>query len=142
MKSKLGMFFATVLLSVTVIGLSHGLAYAQTDELLKANIPFSFNAGKQVMPAGTYTIGIDVQNNMIRIADAEGRNLGLMVGSISGYGSEKDALIFDHTADDQYYLKGLESDLVDLNLPVNETQTAHESADAAGPEQVQVSMGQ
>jgi len=141
MKSKLGMLFATALLSVTVIGLSHGLAYAQTDELLKANIPFSFSAGKQVMPAGTYTIGIDVQNNMIRITDADGRNLGLMVGTVSGYGSEKDALIFDHTSDDQYFLKGLKSDLVDLNLPVNETRT-NESADAAGPEQVQVSMGQ
>jgi hypothetical protein len=94
------------------------------------------------MPAGTYTIGIDVQNNMIRITDAEGRNLGLMVGTAIGYGSDKYALIFDHTADDQYYLKGLESDLVDLNLPVNETRSTNESADAAGPQQVQVSMGQ
>ena len=142
MKSKFGMLFATVLLSVSVIGLTHGMAYAQTDEILKANIPFSFNAGKQVMPAGTYTIGIDVQNNMLTIADAQGRNVGLMVGNVSGYGSEKYDLIFDHTADDQYYLKGLESDLIDLNLPVNETQTAHESADAAAPQQVQVAMGQ
>jgi hypothetical protein len=64
-----------------------------------------------------------------------------LVGNVSGYGSDGYSLVFDHTADDQYVLSGLNSDLIDLSLPVKATETANESADATGtaPKEVQSS---
>jgi hypothetical protein len=140
MKPKLVLLFATVLLmSIAGIGLVHSQAYAETDETLKANVPFAFYAGKQVMPAGTYSIGIDVQNRLLTIVDADEKNHQFLPAMVSGDGSDEDALVFDHIGD-QYYLKGLKSDAIDMSVPVNERDTATASADGATHEQIQVAM--
>jgi hypothetical protein len=57
MKLKLITLFAVlVFASVGIVGLAH----AQDDESVKANIPFDFYAGKQRMLAGSYRIGINL----------------------------------------------------------------------------------
>jgi len=56
---KVIMFLAVlVVASAGVVG----SAQAQTDGTEIANVPFDFYAGGQKMPAGTYTIGIDLED--------------------------------------------------------------------------------
>jgi hypothetical protein len=139
MKSKLVILGTIVLLSVVTIALTRGVAYAETDETLKANVPFAFYAGNQVMPAGNYSIGIDVENSLVTITDHDGRNRGILLATTTGDGSDGYALVFDHNGG-QYFLRGLKSDMIDLSVPVTREQTS--VASATGPEQVQVAMAQ
>jgi hypothetical protein len=62
MKLKLITFFTSlVFASVGIVGLAH----AQDDETVKANIPFDFYAGKQKMLAGSYRIGINLETDVV-----------------------------------------------------------------------------
>src|SRR5919108_5804584 len=110
MKSKL-VILITALVLLPIAGIS--LAHAQTDETLRVSIPFTFYAGDQVMPAGSYEVRIDLQNRLITIADDTGSNETFVVATTSEDGSETDELIFDHVGG-QYYLNGLKSDLIDM----------------------------
>ena len=47
-----------------------GSASAQT---LKAEIPFTFNAGSSVMPPGAYDVNVDAQHGMLRFQNVETR---------------------------------------------------------------------
>src|SRR5438105_194207 len=71
MNFKLVRLFAVlVFASVGIVGVAH----AQDDETVKANIPFDFYAGKQKMPAGYYRIGIDLRTEMISVTDKIGKH--------------------------------------------------------------------
>src|SRR5205085_1777754 len=76
---------ALLLLPIAGIGVAH----AQTDETLRANIPFTFHAGNQVMSAGTYEFAVDLQDKLVTIADDSGRNRMMMVATSSSDGSKE-----------------------------------------------------
>jgi hypothetical protein len=106
MKLKLITLFAVlVFASVNIVGLAH----AQDDETVKANIPFDFYAGKQKMTAGSYRIGIDLETEMISFTDESSKHKMFLMGTPDGYGNGKSLLAFTHSGD-VYALEELKSD--------------------------------
>lgn len=92
MKRKLMMFFA-----VSIFSLGGFLpAQAQSDgEVEAANVPFDFYAGAQKMPAGTYTIGLDLESHVITIGEISGKHRAILMGMPAGIGGETPELVFD-----------------------------------------------
>src|ERR1700722_10491689 len=96
MKLKLITFFAVlVFASVGIVGVAH----AQDDETVKANIPFDFYAGKQKMPAGSYRIGIDLETELISFTDESGKHKIFLIGTSGDEGNGKSLLVFTHSGD-------------------------------------------
>jgi len=106
MKLKLITLFAVlVFASVGIVGLAH----AQDDETVKANIPFDFYAGKQKMPAGSYRIRIDLETELISFTDESGKHKIFLIGTSGNEGNGKSLLVFTHSGD-VYALEELKSD--------------------------------
>jgi hypothetical protein len=106
MKLKLITCFAVlVFASVGIVGVAH----AQDDETVKANIPFDFYAGKQKMPAGSYRIGIDLETELISFTDESGKHKIFLIGTSGDEGNGKSLLVFTHSGD-VYALEELKSD--------------------------------
>ncbi len=106
MNFKLVTLFAVlVFASVGIVGVAH----AQGDETVKANIPFDFYAGKQKMPAGYYRIGIDLGTEMISVTDKSGKHKVFLMGTPADDGDGKWLLVFKHSGD-VYALEELKSD--------------------------------
>lgn len=112
MKLKLIMFLA-----VLVFALAGGLssAQAQTDEIETANIPFDFYAGGQNMPAGHYTIGVDLESQVITLSDDSGEHRMLLMGISAGDGDDKAELLFNHSGN-TYALQEVKSDVINLTF--------------------------
>jgi hypothetical protein len=93
MKLKLITLFAVlVFASVGIVGLAH----AQDDETVKANIPFDFYAGKQRMLAGSYRIGINLETDVISFTDESGHRMFLM-GTVAEEADGRSLLVFTHS---------------------------------------------
>jgi hypothetical protein len=72
MKSWIARVFASLLLSVLVLGSS---LYAQrTERVIKANIPFDFVVGHEIFPAGQYSVAL-VGPVMLELRDSRARVL-------------------------------------------------------------------
>jgi hypothetical protein len=105
MKLKLITFFAVlVFASVGIVGVAH----AQNDETVKANIPFDFYAGKQKMPAGSYRIGVALGTDLISFTDESGKHKIFLIGTSGDEGNGKSLLVFTHSGD-VYSLEELKS---------------------------------
>lgn len=89
-----------------------GMAHAQGDETIKANIPFDFYAGKQKMPAGSYRISIDLGTELISFADESGKHKMFLAGTTDNDGDGQSLLVFTHSGD-AYALQELKSDAYD-----------------------------
>ncbi len=117
MKSKILTLFAAVLLSTITVGVAH----AETDEMVKANIPFNFYAGSYMMPAGTYSVGFDSQNNIAIIRDNDDSHEVFLLGMVSDQGTDSAKLIFDHVGN-SYFLRDLEAFETDVSFPVRKAE--------------------
>lgn len=72
MKSRVGLVFASLLLSVLALGPA---LYAQRNErIIKANIPFDFVVGREIFPAGQYSVVL-VGPVLLELRDSRGRTL-------------------------------------------------------------------
>ena len=72
MKSRVGLVFASLLLSVLTLGPA---LYAQRNErIIKANIPFDFVVGREIFPAGQYSVVL-VGPVLLELRDSRGRTL-------------------------------------------------------------------
>lgn len=119
MKSKF-ITLAAALLLLPVLGV--GRAQAENDQTVRAQIPFSFYAGNQSMPAGTYEVGIDVANHLITIRDRNGRNGSFLMGLVSDRGTDGNAvMVFDHLGD-SYFLRDVKTADTDVNFPTQKTE--------------------
>jgi hypothetical protein len=108
MKVKLITLFAVlVFASVGIVGLAH----AQDDETVRANIPFDFYAGKQRMPAGSYRIGINPETDVLSFTDESGHRMFLM-GTVADEADGRSLLVFTHS-ENAYALEELKSDAYD-----------------------------
>jgi hypothetical protein len=101
----IALFSVLVFASAGILGVAH----AQDDETVKANIPFDFYAGKQKMPAGSYRIGIDLETAMISFTDESGKHKIFLIGTSGDEGNGKSLLVFTHSGD-VYSLEELKSD--------------------------------
>ena len=133
MKLKLITLFAVlVFASVGIVGLAH----AQDDETVKANIPFDFYAGKQKMPAGSYRIGINLGTELISFTDESGKHKMFLMGTPDDDGDGKALLVFTHSGD-VYALEELKSDAYDwvfhtwVPVPATESSNASSQVEVA-----------
>jgi hypothetical protein len=122
MKLKLITLFAVlVFASVGIVGLAH----AQDDETVKANIPFDFYAGKQKMLAGSYRIGINLETDVISFTDESGHRMFLM-GTVAEEADGRSLLGFTHS-ENAYALEELKSDAYDWVFQTRVPEPAMES---------------
>ncbi|PYY13486.1 MAG: hypothetical protein DMG61_13195 [Acidobacteria bacterium] len=117
MKFKLALFFAVVLF-VPILG---EMAHAQLDQTVKADVPFDFYAGKQKMPAGSYTLKFDVGSSNVEIFDADNHGMFLLRNEIQNVNASGASLLFDRLGD-RYFLKTIETSDLDIGFPVNDAE--------------------
>jgi hypothetical protein len=103
----IALFSVLVFASVGIVGVAH----AQDDETIKANLPFDFYAGKQKMPAGSYSIGINLETDVISFTDESGHRMFLM-GTVAEEADGRSLLVFTHS-ENAYALEELKSDAYD-----------------------------
>jgi hypothetical protein len=103
----IALFSVLVFASVRIVGVAH----AQDHETIKANIPFDFYAGKQKMPAGNYSIGINLETDVISFTDESGHRMFLM-GTVAEEADGRSLLVFTHS-ENAYALEELKSDAYD-----------------------------
>ena len=121
----IALFAVLVFASVGIVGVAH----AQDDETVKANIPFDFYAGKRKMPAGSYRIGIDLRTELISFTDESGKHKMFLRGIPDDDGDGKSLLVFTHSGD-VYALKELKSEAFSwvfqtwMPVPPMESRTA------------------
>jgi hypothetical protein len=133
MKLKLITLFAVlVFASVNIVGLAH----AQDDETVKANIPFDFYAGKQRMLAGRYRIGINLETAVISFTDESGHRMFLM-GTVAEEADGRSLLVFTHS-ENAYALEELKSDAYDWVFQTRVPEPAIESHSTSS--QVEVAL--
>jgi hypothetical protein len=130
------MFLAVL---VAVSGGIISSAQAQADGTEIANVPFDFYAGGQKMPAGEYTIGIDVQGDRITLRDASGKHGMFLMGTPAGDAANKSELVFDHLGD-VYALKEVKSDVIDFDLTFRTKTPQQAMASSVSPSQVEVAL--
>ena len=92
-------------------------AYAWTDQVERATIPFEFHAGKRMLPAGTYNIGLDAENNVVTFSNISDQSTVFLMGvPPSDNGGDGSLLIFDQ-ADGNYFLRELKTNVLDESFP-------------------------
>ena len=72
MKNRVGRVFASLLLSVLMLG--SALHAQQAERVIKANIPFDFVVGREIFPAGQYSVAL-VGPVMLELRNSQGRAL-------------------------------------------------------------------
>ena len=82
MKNRVGLVVASLLLGVLTMG-STALAQ-RTERIVKANIPFDFVLGREIFPAGRYSVVITT-SGLLELHDSEGRVLAnVLTHSVQG----------------------------------------------------------
>ena len=90
------------------------------------------------MPAGHYTIGLDLRSKIITLRDDSGHNMFLM-GTPDGDPNNKSELVFEHSGD-VYALKELKSDVIDIDLTFPTRVSKQETASRISPSRVEVAL--
>ena len=112
---KIKLIHCGVALVLVMLGVSS--AYAWTDQVERATIPFEFHAGKRMMPAGTYNIRLDAEDNMVTLVNLSDESaVSLMGVPPSDNGGDGSLLIFDQ-ADGNYFLRELKTNVLDESFP-------------------------
>ena len=103
MKKYISKFVALALFAVALTGAA--LAQNSAHEL-RANIPFNFYAGSQLLPAGEYTISVNIENHVAVIGqNATGSSSFLLGSSDDTSRDHRTVLIFKLGAEDVYALR-------------------------------------
>jgi hypothetical protein len=103
MKNYLSKLVALALLAMALMGAA--LAQSST-HAVRANIPFSFYAGGKVLPAGEYTISINMENHLAIIGQkATGRSSFLLGSADDSSRDERAVLVFKLGEDETYALR-------------------------------------
>jgi len=133
MKMKFMMFALVPLFSLLTLNASA----QEFEAVAKANIPFAFYAGRQKMPAGTYTVGVNLQNELTLLTNRSGNQGIFLPGILVDNGGAETALVFEHTGD-IYLLKELKSEL--LNVAFSTKKPADAAATNEASSQVEVAL--
>jgi hypothetical protein len=93
-------------------------AHAQVDQVEKVNVPFDFYAEGQKLPAGTYNVGVDVENDMTTLTSATTGHTVMFLGTpANNLYSDNPKLVFNHSGD-SYRLREVQSDELNVDVPV------------------------
>ena len=112
---------------------------AQAEVTLEANIPFDFQVGKQVMPAGEYTISADVTSGLVHVRARAGGEQALMGSNAAGGGSqaEESKLVFNRYQD-RYFLAQLWSADSNYGRAIPQSRRERELAEVVTPQPVTI----
>jgi hypothetical protein len=92
-------------------------AHAEVDQVEKVNVPFDFYAENQNMPAGNYTVGMDVEDDMTTLTNSSGHTVMMLGRAADNSYSEHPKLVFNHSGR-SYVLREVQSTNLDVDLPV------------------------
>jgi hypothetical protein len=91
-----------------------GTSFAQS-ETVRANVPFDFTVGRQLLPAGTYTIKAK-SSGLIVIKNQDKPITALTIAGPDGNKSPKGGKLMFHRYGDQYFLSEILCDSAGMDL--------------------------
>ena len=107
---------ALAFLAATLISMTAVPAHAQ-DGIVEARIPFDFNVGDRVLPAGAYRISYATQTAIL-VSSLDGRFHAITATSIAdGQPGGDGVLVFTHYGN-HYFLHEMLCSAVDMNLAI------------------------
>jgi mono/diheme cytochrome c family protein len=76
-----------------------GLAFGQTGQIMRFEIPYEFTVGSKVLPAGTYTFTFSLEESRLRVQSAKGGTSTNIITQLSGPAQflRDGSLVFDKT---------------------------------------------
>ncbi len=132
---KLMSLIQTAVAGVVLFG-----AVAQA-ETVRANIPFAFLAGDQLMPAGTYTVNLDRARSLMSLNSGTETARVIAFNSEFGKGNEPGMLLF-HKYGDQYLLTRVKTSGTREGFEVAPGRSAREAIRRGGAFEVAMVMFQ
>ena len=115
--------FTSALLAVACLSASvHG--YAQSP--VRANIPFEFTIGQQVLPPGEYSIS-NVTDRVIQLRNWEKRVTVLIPGTATAYVNEKPHVLVFKVYGDKYFLHEVRGGLGEFSLDIRPSKLEKET---------------
>ena len=93
-----------------------GTSFAQS-KIVRVNVPFDFTVGKQLLPAGTYTIKAE-SSGLIAIRNHDKPLAVLTIADQDGARSPKGGKVLFHKYGDQYFLSEILCDWADMDVRV------------------------
>jgi hypothetical protein len=100
-------YIITVIMLVTIAGLSTAKAQTSGNPQLIANIPFAFSVGNKTMPAGEYTVSCANPASDLKVLQLRSRDgrAGVMVQTSSVIGKIQDSakLVFNRYGDHYFF---------------------------------------
>jgi hypothetical protein len=122
MKKYFGKLVALALFAVALTG----AALAQDGgHTVRANIPFNFYAGGQLLPAGEYTISINLENRVVMIGQrATGRGYLLLAQQGDSSRDERTVLTFKLVDGEVYALRELRGPDLGLSFSAKRPERA------------------
>jgi hypothetical protein len=123
----------TVIMLVTVAGLSTAKAQMSGNPQLIANIPFAFSVGEKTLPAGEYTVRCTNRDSSIKVLQVrskDGRDSALVqTHSVIGKIEDGARLVFYRYGDQYFFTQAwLPSDSTGMQAPRSRTEKARELA--------------
>jgi hypothetical protein len=93
-----------------------GTSFAQS-KIVRVNVPFDFTVGKQLLPAGVYTIKAE-SSGLIAIRNHDKPLAVLTIADQDGARSPKGGKVMFHKYGDQYFLSEILCDWADMDVRV------------------------
>jgi hypothetical protein len=129
MRNTITSFVTAALLALPMLGA--GVASAQTDQRVKADVPFAFQAGDKQLPAGTYIIGMDLKNGFASVTTSDGVGEVVMLANTVGTGDGIDAkLVFDKVGD-SYLLRDVEAPGLAMTFDFKKAEHGREASNSS-----------
>ena len=122
MKNYLSKLVALALFAVALTGAA--LAQDST-HMVRANIPFSFYAGGQLLPAGEYTISVNMEDHLVIIGQkATGRGSFLLGSPDDSSRDDRTVLTFKLVEGEVYALRELRGPDLGLSFSAKSARAA------------------
>jgi hypothetical protein len=113
-----------VALAFLVLALIGAALAEDSAHIVRANIPFNFYAGGQLLPAGEYTILVNLEDHVVTIGQKATGNRALLLGSPDdGSRDYRTVLTFKLVAGEVYALRELQGP--DLGVSFNASGSKH-----------------
>jgi hypothetical protein len=102
-------FRQLVALALFAVALTGAALAQEGSHTVRANIPFSFYAGGRTLPAGEYTISVNLENRLVLIRQkATGSGILLLGGPDDGSRNDRSVLTFKLVDGEVYALRELQ----------------------------------
>jgi hypothetical protein len=123
----------TVIILVTVAGLSTAMGQRSGNPELVVNIPFAFSVGEKTLPAGEYTVRCMNPNSptkILQLRSKDGHDSALVLtNSVIGKIQNNARLVFHHHSDGYFFAQAwLPANSIGMQVPKSRTEKGRELA--------------